>query len=566
MKHSSQFAPLLLVFVLAGMVCVACAESSHSAVVKGVVRDTHGSPQMGAVVQVLGPDATAIATAITDLNGRYRIHDLAPGRYEMRATAVLFLPAMRQNLRLGAGVQTTVNLTLNALYDATQWLPVRRRVPDAPSDDWAWTLRSAQNRPVLRIFDDAFAGESAQRHTMEHSAAVLSGGGFGNGGVHSVVSMDRGGDEGSAAIFRADLGVPRVGNSLDSSFDLSTGYERSLGFAGMIRMAAFYQNHPELKTGSAAGQRSGLETMTLINAQRMEFGDTVAVEVGSMLRGLVSPSSETSLTAQPFLNVTVRPASGLLLAYRMATARELQSVSDLDSLHEQTPTAVLSGGALKTERGRHQEISVTKKTGRGKVQAALYADDLAAPTLSGVGAPAPGMDGVLSDPSTGSFRMLGPSYRARGISVAVAEPITQALWISGEYSTGDALVSTGPTTGSLDAAAGQLTSQWSQTGMVALEGNFVNTGTNLRMSYRWQLRSTVTAVNAYDAASDRAYLDFYVRQPLRWRLLPDGFEAVLDVDNLLAQGYRPVAVSPDGKMLYFAQAARTVQGGLAFTF
>jgi hypothetical protein len=42
-------------------------------------------------------------------------------------------------------------------------------------------------------------------------------------------------------------------------------------------------------------------------------------------------------------------------------------------------------------------------------------------------------------------------------------------------------------------------------------------------------------------------------------------EATLDVTNLLAQGYRPVLTS-DGHMLFMAQAPRTMQGGLAFTF
>ena len=38
-----------------------------------------------------------------------------------------------------------------------------------------------------------------------------------------------------------------------------------------------------------------------------------------------------------------------------------------------------------------------------------------------------------------------------------------------------------------------------------------------------------------------------------------------ELRNLLAQGYRPF-VSDDGQMLFLAQAPRTMQAGLAFTF
>jgi hypothetical protein len=44
-----------------------------------------------------------------------------------------------------------------------------------------------------------------------------------------------------------------------------------------------------------------------------------------------------------------------------------------------------------------------------------------------------------------------------------------------------------------------------------------------------------------------------------------GFEALLDVQNLLAQGYRPYIVN-DGSVLIFAQQQRGIRGGLAFTF
>ena len=49
---------------------------------------------------------------------------------------------------------TVVNLTLNTLYEVMQWLPADPRAAGDQKDDWAWTLRSAANRPLLRWLED----------------------------------------------------------------------------------------------------------------------------------------------------------------------------------------------------------------------------------------------------------------------------------------------------------------------------------------------------------------------------------------------------------------------------
>jgi hypothetical protein len=63
--------------------------------VSGVVRDTQGVAQMGAMVEVLAAGSVSVATAFTDMYGRYRIANLVPGKYQVRATAALFVPATR---------------------------------------------------------------------------------------------------------------------------------------------------------------------------------------------------------------------------------------------------------------------------------------------------------------------------------------------------------------------------------------------------------------------------------------------------------------------------------------
>lgn len=97
-------------------------------------------------------------------------------------------------------------------------------------------------------------------------------------------------------------------------------------------------------------------------------------------------------------------------------------------------------------------------------------------------------------------------------------------------------------------------------------GKLQHAGTQWQATYRWQPPGTVTAIDPFDANRNNPYLSFYLRQPIHCRgILPNGMEALIDVSNLLAEGYRPFVTS-DGSVLYFAQASRAVEGGLSFSF
>ena len=94
----------------------------------------------------------------------------------------------------------------------------------------------------------------------------------------------------------------------------------------------------------------------------------------------------------------------------------------------------------------------------------------------------------------------------------------------------------------------------------------LRTGTGWQASYRWQPADTVTPVALYDSFGQGAYLNILIRQPVHCgHLLPNGTEALIDVRNLLAEGYRPF-LTRDGSTLYFAQTERSIQGGLSFSF
>ena len=71
--------------------------------------------------------------------------------------------------------------------------------------------------------------------------------------------------------------------------------------------------------------------------------------------------------------------------------------------------------------------------------------------------------------------------------------------------------------------------------------------------------------NASAGQSD-PYLNIYLRQPIPGTgFLPGHMDAVIDVRNLLAQGYVPL-LGQDGRTVYLVQSARSIRGGVAFSF
>jgi hypothetical protein len=543
-----------------------------AAIISGTVRDVHGTPQMGALIQLLRADASTAATTISDDHGRYIIPMVTPGRYQIRATAAFFAPLLRNNVRLRAGVQSVVNLTMSAIFEADDWLPVQRRKADEPVDDWKWTLRSTASRPLLRLVDPddgkpiSSSAEETHRLSSQGRITLTNGdGAFGGGGLHQALVLDRMMEDGDGAILRADVGdVGNVqsGYSQGPSLAVITGYERRTPLGGSTRLVSSFQSHPELMSGTST---TGFQVLRLASTEQFALGDMFLVDVGTLMEA--ERLEATRIEAEPFVRLTARPGSNVVVEYRYATGRELQSSDDLDQLRPTLTAVTDANGRPLSNRGMHQEFSVSRKLGSRVVSASAYVDRFSYGAIGGSGL----MDraslqvaDVVADPTTGTFEVAGPGYSGRGVSVSLMQPLSPALsgWV--EYDLGTALRSNGDLV-MTDLADG-VTPQTAEAVSVALRGKVAHTGTAMQLEYRWQPLNTLTQVNAYNVVPEEAYLSFYIRQRL-WcgRMLPQGLDAVVEVTNLLEQGYQPV-LSPDGETLFLAQAPRAIQGGLAFNF
>lgn len=568
---------------LALMLSVATVASAadHDAAISGVVRDVRGVPQMGAVVQILSANAVVRATAYTDLQGRYTVARLLPGSYGVRASAALFLPALRSDLRLQPGHRSVVNLTLSALFDEAAWLPVRARGKDELSDDWNWTLRSSAGRPILKVAEDEDAAgrariEGPRPRSVTHVRARVTSPSnrFSEGMVRVEVAGERKRADGASLAVVTSAAADARGGA--GARDVSMRYERPLGIGGAVGGRGSYVLHPEIALGSGS---QGIQVLSISSAERFGVGDFGEIEAGSRVQAVTGPASLTVM--RPFVRVGVHPATGWLLLYHLATAPDTQDYEDATASDGDVPVLGYVARRARVAGGLHQEISLAHKS-RGTVLAvACYTDALdevelsgrlmgqeqGAGANSGDGAVGDGLRGAMVDRSNGTFETLGQGYGASGVNVVLTQVLHDGAWVAFQYSSGAALGRSERTTaaGGADALP-QLEAQRGQAATISVRASVPRAGTKARVSYRWQPGVLVTAIDPYDVSAGGEYLSFHVRQPLRLLgVLPEGLELTVDGGNLLHQGYRRFE-SGGGVPLYLASSPTTFQAGLAFSF
>ncbi len=532
--------------------------------VSGIVRDGKGTPQVGALVELLRPDLSIIAQTFTDDHGRYELPRVLPGVYGVKATGSLFLPTLRENLHITASSRLVVNLTLNTLYEAFRWLPAQPRAADEPQDDWTWTLRLSANRPLLRMLEDGplvVVTEAEGQNPALKARVTIRGGesGFGEGGVHHGFEMRRSNDDSHQLILRADLS-----QSEDTALNTVVGYEQQLAPGRTLRTVGAFVDRPEIAGGpDAQGMQAMIlraaETMTLTEAVDAEFGNEIeAVHLGT-----------TQIANHSFAALRVH-AGDATVSYRIATAPGMQQADLIDRPGALPPAVVERDGQLLLQHGLHQEFTLADRSGNLRVRVTAFHDSIVHPVINGGGqiSEADWKSGdVLYDSSTGSLKVMGEDFSSAGAIAELKEMLPDDMWVSIGMGTGNALVADAhPIPVTLENGLLSLRPRRTEMVTAGFGGKLQHAGTQWQATYRWQPPGTVTAIDPFDANRNNPYLSFYLRQPIHCRgILPNGMEALIDVSNLLAEGYRPFVTS-DGSVLYFAQASRAVEGGLSFSF
>jgi hypothetical protein len=221
------------------------------------------------------------------------------------------------------------------------------------------------------------------------------------------------------------------------------------------------------------------------------------------------------------------------------------------------------------ERDRHQEIAVSRKQGETKFQAAVFFDRVSNMALTGSGDVSSIASDVIPDISSDTFTFNGGRLDTHGVRVVAEHTFAPELSALLDYAFGGVVAApeSSPIASWADLRQ-DLHVEDAHSITAKLNGLIPDTGTRWVASYKWTSSSAITPVDLFNASPGQAdpYFSIVIRQPIPGgSFVPGHIEALLDVRNLLAQGYRPF-FSPDGRTLYLVQSARALRGGLAFTF
>lgn len=560
--------PKFVYFVVALGLAFPAWGAERSATISGYVRSANGAPQMGVAVELLGPAIEGLRV-FTNEKGFFSASGLFPGTYSVKVSATAFLPTLREKISLRAGASILLNLTLSTVFDAVQFAPRRGGEDDG---DWDWVLRSTANRPVLRILPDGSpvmvaraerSGTADLKGTLSFVAGSPSQG-FGSVSDRSTVFVvEKSIFSADTIKFRGDVGYgPGLPNAVvraSYSHQMPNGSTPEVAFT-MRRLSS-----PDLGLRDA-----DLQALALTVTDNVALGDVLELKFGSELQSVQFMGKVTA--ARPFGSLAAHLSPNTVVEYRYSTSRpssrtEKGFETAPADLSESDPRISLAGFAPALEKAHHQEIALSHREGNTSMQVAFYDDRLADPALIGVGEISAVSGEVLPDAYSGTFTYQGRDFDARGVRLVLERKLLSDVSATVDYSYGGTL--------DLERAGVNLQDvrddsavRYHQALAAKLSGSAPRTKTRWIASYGWSSGRALTPVDMFNASAGQAdpFLDLFFRQPIPGTAsFPGHMDIVVEIRNLLAQGYVPV-FGEDGRTVYLVQSARSVRGGVAFNF
>src|SRR5580698_2788745 len=405
--------------------------------VSGIVRDSAGVPQIGAVVQLLRPDLSIVAAVYTNDRGQFLISSVLPGDYSLKAICTSFLPSLRENVRVRRS--TVVNLTLNTLFEVMQWLPAQPRAANAQQDDWAWTLRSAANRPLLRWLEDGplvvvSEGSGARPRLKARLMATGRAGTFGESGERITASV-----ENTPSNSRELLASVDFEPGTDAGMESLLGFRQDLGFAGSVQSVASFSIHPEIDSQDA----DGLDEATMRTWESMNLGDEFEGEAGAeqVLARFAVNSPNTVIAALPFISFGWRNDGNSTVRYRMTTIASQGQDSDESHVDHYQPQVAMRNGQLVLEHGMHQELGWERRTDASDVAVMVFADSLRNPVMEAsghwTGGSTVSAQDFLFDRTSGLLHVAGADFSGPGMMAEFQHRLPARIMIGRTYTNED---------------------------------------------------------------------------------------------------------------------------------
>ncbi len=554
-----------------------CGTSSGaiSGAISGYVRDNNGAPQMGAVVEIMGSAAEALKV-FTDDRGFYSVTSLLPGTYSVKVSAPSFLPSLREKIGVRAGAKLMVNVTLSTLFEAIEMVPSRGPSDD---DDWKWTLRSVANRPILRVLEDgttvvAQSGDSGGDHDLKGTVTFLAGSpgqGFGSSSdMNAGFAVERSLLSSGTLRLNGNVGYDSDGQGVPSGVLRTTYTSRFNGmFEPSVAITALHLNSPDLNNLPGAT----LQALSVTSSDRVVLGDRLEMKLGSEYQSIQFMGRVNAF--KPFASADLHLTPNTVLEYQYASSvpnMGVEGVADdrLESassdLSETAPRMSITGFTPAVERAHHQEVSISQRIGKNSMQVAYYADSIADPVLTGVGEITAESGEVLPDIYSGTFSYQGNDFTTTGMRVVLQRKLLSDLTATLDYAYGGVLDLSHPDV-QLQDARDWIRAEQRHAVAAKFSGTLPRTKTRWIASYRYTGGHALTPVDVFNTSAGQSdpYFNLFIRQPIPASFFAGHMEILMDLRNLLAQGYVPV-MGRDGRTLYLVQSARAVRGGVAFNF
>ncbi|HEX6805607.1 MAG TPA: carboxypeptidase-like regulatory domain-containing protein [Terriglobales bacterium] len=540
--------------------------ANRTATISGYVRNGGGVPQMGAAVDVLG-SALQSLRVFTDDKGFFSVHGLVPGTYSVKVSAPAFLPTLREKIAAKAGANVLLNLTLSTLFDAVQFSPRRGAADDG---DWNWVLRSTANRPVLRILPDgspAMVAKAEPGPDFRGTLSFLAGSpsqGFGSvSGMSTAFRVEK-------SFFASD--TLNVGGNVGYGPGLPNAVVRASYKHRMVNGSS-----PEisftmrrLSTPDLGLRDANLQALALAMSDDINLGDIFELKFGSELQSIQFMGKVTAM--RPYGSIAAHLSTDTVVEYKYSTSRpDRRAEKGFESapadLSETDPRMSMSDYSPTIEKAHHQEVSLSHREGATSMQVAMYNDRVVNPALTGVGEFTGPEGDILPDVYSGTFTYQGRDLETRGMRLVLERKLTSDVTATMDYGFGGVLDLNSNEPLLRDARTGSIV-RYRHMVAAKLSGQAPGTKTRWIASYGWTSGRALTPVDMFNASAGQAdpYLDIFFRQPIPGTAsLPGHMDVLVEIRNLLAQGYVPV-FGQDGRTVYLVQSARAVRGGVAFSF
>ncbi|MFI5058721.1 MAG: carboxypeptidase-like regulatory domain-containing protein [Candidatus Acidiferrales bacterium] len=553
----------------------AAQAKSGSGNLAGVVRDTAGTPQMGASVEVI-PEATGILSTVdllTNTQGIFRGERLAPGFYTVRVTLAGFLPSLEKHVRITANLTTVVRIQMESMFTSLEQLRRQPSSVNIETDDWKWVLRSASvTRPVLQWINEDNAdpadARADSRGSQPHMQLEFTEGARRPGSVSNLASSPA-----TAFAFQQKLGGTSrlvVAGQMSHEDEASAGGIATIwlptGSLGAGPHTALVMR--EARLGPAGPTFRGVR---IDQGGTVALGDRMALRYGGeyVLVGLGTAASSMRPRLELDTRISEMWRAALIYASQPGAPDALEpgegeqgsltaALNELDAF----PALLWRGGHPALQGGTHEELAAERKLGtKGKLQIAAFHDDNSHVAVFGRGNNLPAAD-YFQDYFSNGFAYDGGSSSSWGGRIALRQKLDEDLELTTVYSFAGALV---PREAAEDVLRDALRTAARHSLGANISARVPHLGTKVNAGYKWINGVTVSRLDGYGESLFQLepYMHVGVRQALP-KFGPGRWEAIADCDNLLAQGYVTLN-SRDGHTV-LVPAFRSFRGGLSLQF